>query len=153
MPLLTLFFHNREARTLEHREEGRYRFVCKVRNESAVTPQLRELPVSVYQDLQYQNTQYRAKTIVKIELFWTYWRKFYFWKTFSSALSIVIDESASGGRTSTSAFECLWSATEAEGLSSSRSIVERILKNKLIKNNLHLTPPLSKGIPDTAYLT
>ena len=66
MPLLTLFFHNREARTLEHREEGRYRFVCKVRNESAVTPQLRELPVSVYQDLQYQNTQYRAETLVKI---------------------------------------------------------------------------------------
>ena len=66
MPLLTLFFHNREARTLEHREAGRYRFVCKVRNESVVTPQLRELPVSVYQDLRYQNTRYRARTEVKI---------------------------------------------------------------------------------------
>ena len=65
-PLLTLFFHNQGVRTLEHREEGRYRFVCKVRNESVVTPQLRELPVSVYQDLQYQNTRYRAKTLVKI---------------------------------------------------------------------------------------
>ena len=45
---------------------------------------------------------------------------------FSSAPSIEIDESASGGSTSTTAFEWRWSATEAPGLSSSRLIVERM---------------------------
>ena len=56
--------------------------------------------------------------------------------TFSSAESIVIEESASGGKTSTSAFECLWRATDAEGFNSSRSIVERILKTNYKKYKL-----------------
>lgn len=42
---------------------------------------------------------------------------------FSSAVSIAIELSASGGRTSTKALECLWRATDEFGFKSSRSIV------------------------------
>ncbi|PHH84284.1 hypothetical protein CDD83_2200 [Cordyceps sp. RAO-2017] len=45
---------------------------------------------------------------------------------FSSAPSIAIDESASGGSMSTSAFECRCSATDDDGLSFSRSSVDRM---------------------------
>jgi hypothetical protein len=39
---------------------------------------------------------------------------------------MAIDESASGGRMSTRAFEWRWRATEDDGLSNSRSRVERM---------------------------
>ena len=45
---------------------------------------------------------------------------------FSSAPSMAIEESASGGRMSTNEFEWRCKATEDEGLSFSRSRVERI---------------------------
>ena len=44
----------------------------------------------------------------------------------SSGRRRAIDESASGGRMSTSECECRWSATDDDGLSSSRSSVDRI---------------------------
>ena len=50
----------------------------------------------------------------------------YFTSGFSSAPSMAIDESASGGRISTRAFECRCNATEEDGFRSSRSSVERI---------------------------
>lgn len=46
---------------------------------------------------------------------------------FSASPSIEMLESASGGRTSTSAFEWRWSATLELGFNNSRSIVLRIL--------------------------
>jgi hypothetical protein len=55
----------------------------------------------------------------------------------SSAPSIEIDESASGGRISTRAFECRWSATEEEGLRSSRSRVER-MRTTYVEPNVQL---------------
>jgi hypothetical protein len=44
----------------------------------------------------------------------------------SASVSSEMDESASGGRMSTKAFECRCSATDADGLSSSRFSVERM---------------------------
>lgn len=44
----------------------------------------------------------------------------------SSGRRSAIDESASGGRMSTSECECRWRATDEDGFSSSRSRVDRI---------------------------
>lgn len=50
----------------------------------------------------------------------------YFTSGRSASLNKEIDESASGGKISTSAFECLCNATELDGFNSSRFSVDKI---------------------------
>ena len=119
-------FRSLVGRTWGHRVVDQYQFACKVHNESVEVQQLHELLVSECPNHQCHwnesSIQWRHHYVMAGVTY------LYEMSGFSSALNIVMDESASGGRTSTSALECLCKATELDGFKSSRSIVDKILK-------------------------
>mmetsp|Transcript_11331 Transcript_11331/g.29460 ORF Transcript_11331/g.29460 Transcript_11331/m.29460 type:complete len:233 (-) Transcript_11331:388-1086(-) len=88
------------------------------------TPRGGSMPICLYSSKCVSG----SSTASRISCFWMSAPPMSLYETsgVSSADIMEMDESASGGSTSTTAFECLCSATDAPGLSSSRLSVDRM---------------------------